>query len=197
MKPIVAIDTETDGLRPDRKIWDIAMIRRDETGERTTQFYVEIDLHEAEPIALQIGGFYERHPRGRYLSSPDGTSPFLHECEIGGYETTYGAALKVAQWTHGAHIIGAVPNFDTEALSDMMRREGLLPGWHYHLIDVEALALGYLHGIGRGPGMSLPWKSDDLSRAIGVEPPSETERHTALGDAEWALRMYDKIVGDA
>ncbi|HTE66667.1 MAG TPA: hypothetical protein VK736_10485, partial [Candidatus Binatia bacterium] len=79
------------------------------------------------------------------------------------------------------------------------------PAWHYHLIDVEALAVGWLSGLrsettlatGAYAGFvpSLPWDSDDLSRACGVEPASEAERHTALGDARWAMRLYDAIVG--
>ncbi|MGN0126047.1 MAG: hypothetical protein ACI38R_22625 [Rhodococcus sp. (in: high G+C Gram-positive bacteria)] len=42
-----------------------------------------------------------------------------------------------------------------------------------------------------------PWRSDDLSRACGVEPPTEDERHTALGDARWVKRWYDHIMGGA
>lgn len=41
----------------------------------------------------------------------------------------------------------------------------------------------------------LPWKSDNVSRVCGVEPPSEQERHTAMGDALWAMRLYDRISG--
>lgn len=42
-----------------------------------------------------------------------------------------------------------------------------------------------------------PWRSDDLSRACGVEPPAPEERHTALGDARWVKRWYDHIMGSA
>lgn len=40
-----------------------------------------------------------------------------------------------------------------------------------------------------------PWPSDELSRLCGVEPSGEHERHTALGDARWAMRRYDAIIG--
>ena len=51
------------------------------------------------------------------------------------------------------------------------------------------------------PGMndyplSLPWKSDDLSAALGVTV-SDEDRHTALGDAKWAMRIYDAVTGNA
>ena len=75
------------------------------------------------------------------------------------------------------------------------------------MIDVEALAIGYLHGLdsrpvedGRfdlGTLMDLPWKSDAVSRALGVEPPSDEFRHTALGDAYWAMTLYYAVTRGA
>lgn len=35
--PLVFIDTETDGLHPGRKAWEIALIRRDHLGQTETQ----------------------------------------------------------------------------------------------------------------------------------------------------------------
>ncbi|WP_072814308.1 hypothetical protein [Rhodococcus zopfii] len=43
--------------------------------------------------------------------------------------------------------------------------------------------------------LTPPYRSDDLSRACGVEPPTPEERHTALGDARWVKRWYDHITG--
>ncbi|MEV6219836.1 hypothetical protein [Nocardia sp. NPDC051833] len=214
MTPICFLDTETDGVHPDRKVWEIAMIRRDEQGERETSFFVDIDLTTADPFGLKVGRYYDRHPMGRYLSGVDSQPPRHRESQTL-YEAS--AALTVARWTHGAHIVGAVPNFDTEVLAMLLRRNGHLPAWHYHLIDIENLAVGYLAGqrvagvfdqpadpeplavrarrLGSIAAINPPWKSDDLSDLIGVEPPSEAERHTALGDARWAMRVYDKIVG--
>jgi hypothetical protein len=117
--------------------------------------------------------------------------------------------LKIARWTHGAHMIGNVTSFDTIAFERLMRRQGLLASWHYHLIDVENLAVGYLKGLAKGISPStgrlpmagaevlsqLPWDSDALSEALGVKPPSDDERHTALGDARWALAMWDAVMG--
>ena len=41
-------------------------------------------------------------------------------------------------------------------------------------------------------GVALPWKSDDLSAALGVTV-SDEDRHTALGDAKWARAIYDAV----
>lgn len=210
--PIVFLDTETDGVHPGRKVWEIALIRRDEHGERELSMFVDINLSTADPFGLKVGRFYDRHPFGQYLAgatesahvdpwSPEGSAPPSYAADV------------VARWTHGAHIVGAVPNFDTEVLAGLLREHGLTPAWHYHLIDIEALMVGWLHATEAAnmarlravdpdvkfkPSVTgLPWKSDDLSRAIGVDPPTEEERHTALGDARWAMRVYDAITGGA
>lgn len=201
------LDTETDGIHPGRQAWDVAMIRRDDTGERTLSFYVELNLSTADPFGLNVGRFYDRHPMGQFLAGhrskqplplADAYNPDFDYTDL--YLSPWTAAQAVARWTHGAHIVGAVPNFDTETLAALLRERGLTPAWHYHLIDVEALAVGFLHGVHRSTEWeptalpALPWESDGLSRALGVDPPSEDERHTALGDARWAMRLYDAIV---
>ena len=196
--PLCFIDTETDGVHPDRKVWEVAMIRREGRHEHETAFFVEIDLSTADPFGLKVGRFYDRHPLGRYLAGKgiDMPEPYDDSHE---YLSAAEAARVVARYTHGAHLVGAVPNFDAEVLARLLRDEFLTPAWHYHLVDVEALMVGALAG--RGPAnvtkVSPPWKSDNLSRAIGVEPPSEDERHTALGDARWAMRCYDAVMGGA
>lgn len=243
MTPLCFIDCETTSLRRDRRVWEVAMIRRDENGAKeATLIVLDVDLTEADPMSLRIGGFHHRHPRygPRVLEEREFD---LDEAAV---------ARFVEEWTRGAHLVGAVPHFDAEVLSDMLRRHGLCPAWHYHLIDVEAMAVGYLHAampataaevieqanalgyatnselardlgiedstVGRWrregiqPSLehlqrfralvrstvpTLPWRSDDLSRAVGVKPPGPDERHTAMGDAQWALRWYDAITGGA
>lgn len=188
--PIVFLDTETDGVHPDRKVWEVAMIRRDGSGEHETSFFVEIDLSTADPFGLRVGRFYERHPYGRYLSGRT-PGPFVEGDE---FLRLRDAAEMVARTTHGAHLVGMVPNFDAEVLGGLLRSRGLAPAWHYHLIDAETLAVGHLLSQGRGDECGLPWDSEAVSRACGVEPPGDEERHTALGDARWAARLYDAVV---
>lgn len=206
MTPICVVDTETTGVHPGRKVWEVAMIRRDDHGEQETSFMVQVDLAAADPFGLSVGRFYERHPLGRFLSGAT-----MDESEDDRAVSPAQAAEKVALWTHGAHIVGAVPNFDTEVLGTLLREHGLIPAWHYHLIDVENLAVGFLAGrrfewrssTGEGepdsanpwPAVLPPWNSDELSALVGVEPASEKDRHTALGDARWCLRLWDAITG--
>jgi len=66
----------------------------------------------------------------------------------------------------------------------------------------ETLAVGYLYSqANEFPGgkaadfvaKGLPWDSDDLTAALGLDPVPEDERHTALGDARWVMRIYDAV----
>jgi len=191
------VDCETTGLDPDRhEVWEVGLILPDGS-EHLWQ--LPVDLSRADPMALNIGQYHERR-------LPDGHKDFLHPERF---------AQKFARLTRGLHMAGAVVSFDAERLWKLLRANGECPMWHYHLIDVEALAAGRVSGLCEGQsndGMSRgtiavdrpdgsvvhldgrpPWKSDDLSRAVGVEP-DDFDRHTALGDARWAKAIYEAVM---
>lgn len=209
IQPLVFLDTETTGLRADRLPWEIAMIRRDADGQRATVIQIaDVDLSGAELIGLNIGRFYQRHIEFQQDRSQIGwayvrDNAASEQCIELLEEDN--AAITVEQWTRGATIVGAVPSFDTECLAPMLRRHKLIPAWHYHLADIENMAVGWLlhvmyagHHKARERLLDVvkpPWNSDELSRACGVEPPSDDERHTAMGDARWVMRWYDKLTG--
>jgi DNA polymerase III epsilon subunit-like protein len=175
---IVFIDTETTSLRPDRRAWDIGLIVRDEGGvEAEHQWFVDawnLDLGNADPFALKIGGFYERHPQGIR-----GDSYALPPAEPD-------VLVQVEQLTRGAILVGAVPNFDAEVLGARMRVHGILPSWHYHLVDVETLAAGARQ-------LQPPWSFDAVLALYGLTY-DEADRHTAIGDARMARDLYDAIL---
>lgn len=217
MTRICFIDTETTSLRPDRRAWEVGLIvRRIAASDHEMHWFVRddgLDLGNADLMSLNIGRYYERHPNGR----GDGMVP------PGATLASEAAVMADIEYqTRGAHLVGAVPNFDAEVLAARMRAHGICPSWHYHLIDVEALVVGYLNGRRarqneivdgyplenegqEAPGLvrwdspgpwdvPLPWKSDDLSAALGIKV-SDEDRHTALGDAKWARAIYDAVTG--
>lgn len=185
--PLCFLDTETDGIHPARRPWEVALIRREPDGTETTaQMYLPINLATADPFGLRVGRFYDRHPLGRRLSHPPGTA-------AGKLTTADTAARTIARMTHGAHIVGAVPSFDTETLAPYLREHGYTPAWHYHLVDVENLAVGYLAG--QGAPVHPPYSTDGLTEALGLDPSPPELRHTALGDTHWARAVYDRIIG--
>jgi hypothetical protein len=180
------IDTETTSLRPDRRAWEVGLIlRRPGQPDHERSWFVEagdLDLGNADLGSLRIGRFFDRHPHYRACREP-------RVCP-----REYDVLREVEALTRGAHLVGAVPSFDTDVLGARMRAHGICPAWHYHVQDFETLIAGYLAGQGK-PVPPLPWRSDDLSRLIAVEPPGDDERHTALGDARWAVRVWDAVVG--
>jgi DNA polymerase III epsilon subunit-like protein len=188
---ICFIDTETTGLdRKRRQVWDFACIVRDLddngnlTGHDTEhQFFIGVDLTDADPFALRIGHYWERHPLA-LPSDPAGKE--LYEArKAKRLVDDYTAAGMIADLTANAIWVGAVPSFDEETIAKMLRRNGFMPRWDYHLVDVETFAAGYL-------GMEPPWKNDVINKASGIVIP-EADRHTALGDARGVRDLYDKI----
>lgn len=172
MTDIVFLDTETTGLSIDDDIWEFAGIRRNgDWHSRAMHLFIE---HDTDKCVKLPDSFRADH-QIRYRNGVQ----------------HHDAARRIHDFLAGAHIVGAVPNFDTEHIAILLRRHGYEPSWHYQLIDVEILAAGWLAG--RGHTLSLPLDSDELSLACDVEPPT-TERHTALGDAEWAMRLYDAVM---
>lgn len=192
------IDTETTSLRHDRRAWEIGLIVREPDGT-SAEFHwfvgtEDLDLGNADVMSLKIGRFHERHPQASALAADWRSQP--DEATV---------MDRVERLTRGAHLVGAVVSFDADVLSQRMRANGICPSWHYHLIDVEALAVGATahaaarNGYGRelaGSITALPWKSDALSMSLGVDP-DEFDRHTALGDARWAMAIYDAVMEGA
>lgn len=190
--PLVFLDTETTGLSLDDDIWEFAGIRRDPDGTET-ELHLFID-HDWKKCRELPESFREDH-----LARFPG-----HDQS----ESRSKAAHRIYAFLNGAppfprpHVVGAVPNFDTERLSRLIRAEigaHTRDPWHHHLIDIENLAVGWLAAIAHDQGDATaipvpPWDSDDLSRAVGVEPPTD-ERHTAMGDARWAMAVYDRLMG--
>ena len=181
--PLLFVDTETTGLDPDRHgIWEVAAIRRNPDGtEERNEWYLRPDLGTADPMALRINHFWERSPQMTATPLPHFVEDFM-------------------DMARGCHLVGAVPSFDEERLRRLLRANGGMETWHYHIIDVEALTVGYLTAKAKIEGdaalldlASPPWKSDDLSLALGVDP-ERFDRHTALGDVLWAQAMYDACI---
>lgn len=182
---LLFLDCETTGLDPVIHVpWEVAAVRAEHTddgrlvvlGQMETFVHLTDDqLDAADPIALEIGRFRERYGEAWNNGNPPARP---------------GTATHAVNFLcdDKPHLVGAVPSFDDRRVGDMMRRCGITPRWHYHLIDIEAMVVGY---IARGQRFksSTSWKSDELSRAIGVDP-GQFDRHTAMGDVRWCMAQY-------
>ena len=178
---VVFLDTETTGLDPDRhEIWEVALIDWDGEGWVEYQWFIKPErLEDADPIALDIGKYWERVPR-------NGSDAKWTDAQI------VCNAIRALTWNK--HLCGAIPSFDEERLRLMMYANGVPWKWHYHIIDIEAMSVGWILGKRPEIEIELPWKSEQLIDLI--DPRSRitpTEKHTALGDARQVKAIFERI----
>jgi hypothetical protein len=205
--PLAFIDTETTGLDPTRhEVWEVGLIVQRDGDEHEHLWRWWPNMETADPNGLRIGRFYDR--------IGDAPAPWSHlydgSVHYEGDDADEPASVAPQQFAHtlahyvdGAHLVGAVPSFDAAFLAPLLRRLGQAATWHYHLIDVEALAVGWLAGRyaderwgapdDTGAVYRPPWNSNELSLAVDVDP-EQFDRHTALGDARWAKAIYEAIM---
>lgn len=199
-RPIVAVDTETDGLGDDRLPWEIALIRREPDGATTEyQWFVPIPLHPSHTDALNIGGYFQRHPGRDYQHAHTLTPHTIHNAplprscgpeavaETPGLLLSWPSTLRVLTTVlDGATLVGAQPHFDAYTLWRFMVLAGHsepFPPWHYRLVDVESMTYG-----------ALDWHPGGLQRclaALGLD--RDGEEHHALSDARAALAVHDQL----
>lgn len=177
MSGVCFIDTETLGLDPEiHPIWEIAVIV-DGVEHCWQQRLSYSDGRHADPYATKLTRFDERYDHGAAMQPAD-------------------SLMRLSELVQGRHWVGAVPSFDEERVRRAwVQWVGPQPErwpWHYHLICVETLATGWLAA--KGVELPLPWDSDELTRCLGLEPPVDDQRHTALADARWAKAIYERIV---
>ncbi|NUP23570.1 MAG: 3'-5' exonuclease [Streptomyces sp.] len=204
-RPIAFIDTETTGLDPDQhNVWEIAVIMRHpgqpdwETSWQIRQTELHL-VNIAEPEALEIGRYYSRMviPSDYYVGQIDGDGK-----PVGMSHKTL--IQDLTECLKGAVLVGSNPAFDAAFLRMFLDAAP----WHYRTVDIATLAVGHLYGqaytytkqqcdaayYGRADALlEGGWKSYELSRLMGIEPPSKMDAHTALGDARWARDVYDAI----
>ena len=179
MKPIVFVDTETCGLALHDPIWEIAMIRRDESGEEELRFFVEHD----PAAALALPDRFRADHDARY--QPTSTRVSRTECVVA-------AASILRTWLapnedgEKAVIVGSAPDFDMIRIQTQL---GLEQIWNHHLIDAPTLAMGHWFS-GRKARLSLPPSLDEAAKMFGIDP--RQGRHTAMQDCILAKEIFDR-----
>ncbi|MFI6813199.1 hypothetical protein ACIBG7_12345 [Nonomuraea sp. NPDC050328] len=105
-------------------------------------------------------------------------------------------AADLAVLLDGAYVVGSNPAFDYRFGRSFLARHGQCWTANYHLIDVQALALGHLYGHGGDPATikpGIPWRSRDLYGAF-VDL-NRYDSHTALDDARMVRDIFDAVTG--
>jgi len=177
--PLVFVDCETTGLDPQAQPWEVYALRRDPDGtSRELHVFVRHDLERAARLPVRF--------RADYAARYPATSAVPRS----------GAAVLLSRFLHtgadtpAVHLVGVNPAFDAAVLARLLLAHSHPLPWSHHLVDVLALAAGYLAG--RGRPLPPPWSSDDIGAAVGAVAPTEG-RHTARGDALWAMAIYDAV----
>ena len=190
---VVFLDTETTGLDPERhELWDIAIIEEDGT-EHEWHVYPR-NFYRADETAIRLTRYYERVAAGgkRTVTKKEGYPEREVTREVDAFWSPLAPrriAREIAELTANKHIVGAVPSFDVPFIRSFLANDGTAAyvwAGHYHLIDVETMIAGRLQ-------LEPPLDSDDLSRAIGVDP-DQFDRHTAIGDARWVKAQYEAVL---
>jgi DNA polymerase III epsilon subunit-like protein len=83
------------------------------------------------------------------------------------------------------YLVGANPAFDDRFLRAAYRIFDAEPPYHYHLIDVEAMAMQEF-------GWPAPRRIKDLRATLGIEGENPAP-HTALGDAMEAKVIFEAL----
>ena len=188
MSDIAFLDFETTSLDDELgEVWEIGLI--DDASSAEYCWLIRPKLNFADPNALRIGKYYQRN----FIAYEQFGSAYRNVHPEGRSSTNvHRVARELAVLLAGKTVIGAVPDFDFRFGRRFLREHNEIWAAHYHLIDIETLVAGYL--LARGENPSLPWKSDDLSRAVGVNP-EDFDRHTALGDCRWVRAQYQAVTG--
>lgn len=173
---VAFVDTETTGLHPEHDhIWEIAVIV-DGVEHVWTQALTSRQRSNVSEWVVQNTRFSTAYQPGEALLPRKSIERFV-------------------DLTRGRHLVGAVPSFDSERLHSLWRQyepnDWAMP-WHYHLIDIEALAAGW--AAAKGIDVGLPWDPKELSMLVGVDPTDFEPAHSALADARWAKAVYELII---
>lgn len=192
--PLAFVDTETTGLNPDvHEVWELAIIKRVGSVDVETVYQVQPGrLADAEPKALEIGRFHER------MVVPGGSKcavvrPAVEPGTADRAEPIGLDALRqqVTGLLRGAVLVGSNTQFDATFIRKLLGRPAT-PPWHYRPVNALELAAGRV--MATGGEINVPWRSYDVSRAVGVEPPPPAAAHAALVDARWARDVFDSVV---
>lgn len=186
--PVASVDLETTGLNPIyHSVWEAAVKRRDLDGTITRRLWQirPVGLHTADPVGMEKNRYYERMVVPDDIDALDMT-PTLTGGRPAPLEFME-AVGQIHDVLKGTVMVGSNSHFDASFLHRLFHvRED---PWHYRPVCVVTHAAGVLAGIGRA--QPVPWKSHDISRALGVEPPAPDVAHSAMPDCEWALDLWD------
>lgn len=172
MAIIAFLDTETTGIDPaTATVIEVAIIKRDTDTGMETRFHTlikptEQELADAQPKALEING-YAANPQ-RWTKAP----------------TMAEAGPRIADFLHRTNfLVGHNVSFDEAMIKAALKRHNILAQIPYHKVDTVTLVREHLFPLGLQRA-----SMDKVRDFLGW---SKEGAHTAMKDAEDAMRLYD------
>lgn len=200
--PLAFVDCETTGLNPaEHSMWELAVIRRENSIDTEHLWQIKLgkwEIEQADPKAMEINGYHERFA----LPEDYQAGEMLHACGTPHPVKRADLRSDLTLLLDGAVLVGSNPGFDAAFLHVFLDAKP----WHYRTVDIALLAVGFRYGQAasgvyggdfacQADYPQPPYRSYEMSRAVGVEPPAEGVAHTALGDARWARDVFDAVTG--
>jgi hypothetical protein len=194
----VFLDFETGGLRHHDTAWEVGMVVEAPGRDLEMHHYYVSDFNpaDADPKALEFGGFYDRHPLFKLtdvgqpaepgsamtfddhglITDPDGAQPHVH------FAVMPEALLMrhLSAYLRNARLCIVNPAYDKPILESALCRAGLALTSYYTPVSIGDFAAGVL-GIDPCAG-----SSSRIAEALGVSRDSQGLAHTGLADAMYA-----------
>jgi DNA polymerase III epsilon subunit-like protein len=176
MSELVFLDTECTGLDHDADIWEFAAVRRHADGSHS-------ELH-----------MFLDHDRTKAARLPKPfRTDYATRCPINATELVPQRTAAMRIWKfigNDAVVVGAVAAFDSQRLALLFARQRLpAPPWLYTVVDVCALAAGYLQA--HGQPVEYPAHVERVGERLGVAADTY-DRHTAMGDVMFVERIFNR-----
>lgn len=93
-----------------------------------------------------------------------------------------------------AVFIGANPAFDLSFITEYSDREAFFDVFDYHILDIEAAAVGYLQNYPLESRVPLPWKADQITEKLGLVR-DDSKKHDPREDVNWVIDVWKRING--
>lgn len=198
----VFLDLETGGLRYHDRFWEVGMVVDVPGREPELHHYYVSDFNpaEADPIALDINLFYERHPlhrldgigqptsphtamtletHGLPEGDPDAAAPIVHS----GIMPEALVVKTLSFYLRGARLCIVNPTYDQPKVADALHAAGLALTSYYTPVCIGSYAAGVL---GMDP---CAGSSSVIAEALGVGRADYGTEHSALADALYAKAL--------
>lgn len=206
----VYLDCETGGLRPTDRPWEIALLRCTSDGRIEQYVWQVLDFwpSKADPTALQLSGFYDRHqghaiydeanplnytPDGDQAvthpawnaSGPDPDLPVTLRCT-----SEMLVALELERLVRGAVVWACNPVYDVPRLEALLNRAGRAWTAHYRPMCATTWAAATATALGLTTA-APPFSNAKIGEALGVSRDGYGTAHTGLADCYYAKALVD------